>query len=421
MNELRCFIAMALGHEDTDKVYDDLIVPSLRDRKVRPIRIDRIEYNDDVDDRIIAELQECDFVIADLTYARPSVYFEAGYAQRKVPVIYISRKDHLSPKADDEFGNYRVHFDLQMKNIIPWSSPTDHNFSKRLKARIDKVIAPLLRQKKAEQQSNLESAQFAALSTNDKLKLVSEICWSEISARGYQEVIADRPIRTGGYVLDSFPICLDGIGDYTIVDIYTYERSQYKFTSMIKPIRLGIKYKGTTIQSVIIHVTNSISKRYLDNLHSMLNLPPIYNLSPPPETGRISRLDDHIFIASLNSVPKTRAMEALTSFNYDEESNKYRWKATQHVPDKVLPRLSEIYVFPYGGYSRLLARNPGKYFEEYSIRGNQIKTYLYDDANEPVGWMHYVNRYINIYIIAPIKSESNLLEQMKRIVKLNKF
>jgi nucleoside 2-deoxyribosyltransferase len=421
MNELRCFIAMALGHEDTDKVYDDLIVPSLTDRKVRPIRIDRIEYNDDIDDRIIAELQECDFVIADLTYARPSVYFEAGYAQRKVPVIYISRKDHLSPKADDEFGNYRVHFDLQMKNIIPWSSPTDHNFSKRLKARVNKVIAPVLRQKKAEQQSNLESAQFATLSTNDKLKLVSDICWSEITARGYQEVIADRPIRRGGYHLDSFPICLDGIEYFPIIDINKYERSQYKFTSMIKPIRLGIKYKGTTIQSVIIHVTNSVNKRYLDNLHSMLNLPPIYNLSPPPETGRISRLDDHVFIASLKSIPKTRVMESLTSFNYDEKSNRYRWKAAQHVPDKGIPELSEIYILPYGDYDSLLARNPGNHFNKYSIKGNQIRTYEYDHAREPVGWMHWVNRYINIYIISPIQSESNLLEQMKRIVKLNKF
>lgn len=414
---------MAFGHEDTDKVYDDLIVPSLRSRKVKPIRIDRIEHNDDIDDRIIAELQDCDFAIADLTYARPSVYFEAGYAQRRVPVVYISRKDHFSPRAYDEFGNYRVHFDLQMKNIIPWSSPTDHNFSKRLKARINKVITPMLRQKKAEQQSNLESVQFAALSTNDKLRLVSDICWSEITARGYQEVIADRQIRTGRYIFDSFPICLDGIDYSTIIDINTYERSQYKLTSMITPIRLGIKYKGTTIQSVIIHVTNSVSKRYLGNLHSVLELPPIYNVSPPPETGRISRLDDHIFIASLKSVPKTRAMESLTSFSYDEESNRYRWKATQHVPVKGIPELSEIYVLPHGpyGYDRLLARNPGEYFNKYSIKGNQIRTSYYDDASEPVGRMHYVNRYINIYIIAPTKSESNLLEQMKRIVKLNKF
>lgn len=401
---------MALGHEDTDKVYDDLIVPTLKDMKVRPIRIDRIEYNDDIDDRIIAELQECDFVIADLTYARPSVYFEAGYAQREVPVIYISRKDHFSPKADDEFGNYRVHFDLQMKNIIPWSSPTDHNFSKRLKSRIDKVISPVLRQKRTERQSNLESAEFAVLSTSDKLKLVGDICWSEISARGYQEIRADRLSRTG------YLIFLNGI-----VDVYTYERSQYKFASMTEPIRLGMKYRGTAIQSVIVHVTDSIRRKYLDNLYSMFNLPPIYNLSPPPETGRISRLDDHILIASLKSVPRTRVMESLTSFNYDEEKNRYRWKAAQHVPGKGIPGLSEIYVLPYGSSPRLLARNPGEPFRRYEIRGNQIRTHYYDDENEPLSWMYYVNRYINVYIIENIKSESDLLQQTKRIVKLNKF
>ena len=405
---------MALGHEDTDKVYDDLVVPALKGKNVKPIRIDRIEYNDDIDDRIMAELQECDFVIADLTYARPSVYYEAGYAQRKAPVIYISRKDHFSPKLDDAFGNYRVHFDLQMKNIIPWSSPTDHTFTKKLGTRIEKVISPILRQKKAEQRSKLESAQFTVLSTNDKLKLVSDLCWAEISTRGYQEVIADRPMRTGYYLFDSFPICLDNV-----VDRYTYENSQYKLASMTKPIRLGIKYKGTAIQSVIIHVTDSVRKKYTDNLYSMLKLPPIYNLSPPPETSRTSRLDDHIFIASLNPVSKIRVMESLISFNYDEEKDRYRWKATEHVPDKGIPGLSEIYVFPHRAMEDLLARNPGEAFVKYSIKGNQIRTHYFDD--EPVSWMHYSNRYINIYIISPIKSERHLLEQIQRIIKNNKL
>lgn len=407
---------MALGYPDTDMVYDDLVVPTLKDRKVTAIRIDRIEHNDDIDDRIMAELQECDFVIADLSYARPSVYFEAGYAQRQVPVIYTCRKDHFSPRADDEFGNYRVHFDLQMKNIIPWSSPNDHHFSNRLKARIDKVISPILRQKKAEKQSNLESAKFAVLSTTDKLKLVGNICWSEISSRGYREVIADKPTREGGYLFDSFPICLDGE-----IDRWTYDHSQYKFTSMIKPIRLGIKYKGTAVQSVIVHVTDSIRRRYLDNLYSMLNLPPIYNLSPPPETGRISRLDDHILISSLTSVPKTRVMESLTSFNYDEEKNTYIWKTTQRVPGKGIPGLSEIYVFPYGSLEGLVARNPGESFREYRLRGNQIRGHYYDDGNKPVSLMYHVNRYINVYIISPIKSESNLREQIEWTVKLNKL
>ena len=141
---------MSFEHQDTDKVYDDLILTTLKNNKVVAVRIDRVEHNDDIDDRIIKELKECDFVIADLTYARPSVYFEAGYGQREVPVIYTCRKDHFSPIEDDKFGNYRVHFDLQMKNIIPWTSPTDRNFLKKLNVRIQKVISPIVRKMKAE-------------------------------------------------------------------------------------------------------------------------------------------------------------------------------------------------------------------------------------------------------------------------------
>lgn len=127
---LICFVAMAFGYKDTDKVYDHLIAPILRNKDVEPVRIDCIEFNDDIDDRIISELKRCDFAVADLTYARPSVYFEAGFAQRSVPIIYTCRKDHFSPSADDQFGNLRVHFDLQMKNIIPWSSSSDSKFAK---------------------------------------------------------------------------------------------------------------------------------------------------------------------------------------------------------------------------------------------------------------------------------------------------
>src|SRR6267143_392191 len=92
---LKCFVAMAIGHEETDAVYDGLIAPTLRNKRVRPVRVDRIEHNEDIDDKIISEIETCDFMVADLTFARPSVYFEAGYAQRKVPVIYTGRKDHL--------------------------------------------------------------------------------------------------------------------------------------------------------------------------------------------------------------------------------------------------------------------------------------------------------------------------------------
>lgn len=80
-------------------------------------------------------------VIADLTYARPSVYFEAGYAQRAIPVIFTARSDHFREHDNDPNGNRHVHFDLKMRNIIAWSSPNDDAFPGRLTRRVTKVIA----------------------------------------------------------------------------------------------------------------------------------------------------------------------------------------------------------------------------------------------------------------------------------------
>lgn len=86
--KLRCFIAMASGQNDIGRLYTSQIAPALRHQQVTPVLIEKLEHNDDIDDRIISELRASDFAIVDLTYARPSVYFEAGFAQRAVPVIY---------------------------------------------------------------------------------------------------------------------------------------------------------------------------------------------------------------------------------------------------------------------------------------------------------------------------------------------
>lgn len=129
-----CFVAMAFGHHDTDVLYDVQISLLLRDYKIRPIRIDRRQSNKDLNIQIFEQIDSADLCIVDLTYARPSVYFEAGFAEkRKIPVIYTARKDHLGKGQPD---NLRVHFDLQMKPIIVWEDVNDTAFSSRLKKRI---------------------------------------------------------------------------------------------------------------------------------------------------------------------------------------------------------------------------------------------------------------------------------------------
>ena len=90
----QCFVAMAFGKEDTDTVYDRLIRPAAEAKDLEVRRVDRIEHNDDIDDKIIEEIIRADLVIADLTYARPSVYYEAGYAERAdTPVIFTCRPE----------------------------------------------------------------------------------------------------------------------------------------------------------------------------------------------------------------------------------------------------------------------------------------------------------------------------------------
>src|SRR5689334_9792967 len=96
-DRLRCFVAMAFGQPDTDKMYAQFVAQFKSRLNIR--RVDRINHNNDIDDQILAELKEADFVVSDLTYARPSVYFEAGYAQgRPIPVIFTSRADHIGTR-----------------------------------------------------------------------------------------------------------------------------------------------------------------------------------------------------------------------------------------------------------------------------------------------------------------------------------
>jgi hypothetical protein len=185
---LECFIAMAFGQPDTDSVYDRSIRPVLRQRGITPFRVDRSVRNDDVDDQILAGLQRCDLVIADLTYARPSVYFEAGVAHgRQVPVIFTCRTDHFGQRPDDSHGNFRVHFDLQMKPIISWGTPDEPRFAKRLARRVDHVTRPLLKHREATALEKHRLAEFASIPLQEKLSRLACLYRTTCKRHGYKE------------------------------------------------------------------------------------------------------------------------------------------------------------------------------------------------------------------------------------------
>lgn len=180
-----CFVASAFDRADVDEIYDRAIRPTLRQLQIRPTRVDRAEHNDDIDDKIFALMRDADFCIADLTYARPSVYYEAGHMSGcGKPVIYISRRDHFRQKDSDPYGNLCVHFDLQMKNIIPWSGPTIA-FRTRLRRRVSKIIAPLLRATKTRERDRSYETAYAGLAVSEQLGLLRRFALGMLKARGF--------------------------------------------------------------------------------------------------------------------------------------------------------------------------------------------------------------------------------------------
>jgi hypothetical protein len=172
--KLKCFVACAFGKEDVDEMYDNAIVPVLNSLQILPLRVDRLDHNEDIDDKIFQLLNESDFCITDLTFARPSAYYEAGYATGSgKPVIYTVRSDHFYPKLDDPHGHLRVHFDLQMKNIIPWKSPTE-TFKNKLLIRIRKVTRQTLIRINLEARVRADEERFNTLSQYEQESIITD-------------------------------------------------------------------------------------------------------------------------------------------------------------------------------------------------------------------------------------------------------
>lgn len=110
------FVAMSF-HESMTEAFDQGIRPAIEDDcGYQAVRVDRKQYNDRIDDHIIAELRRARFVVADMTMQRQGVYFEAGYGLgRGLQVIYTCQSDDMK----------NVHFDTRQYNHISWTSPLD--------------------------------------------------------------------------------------------------------------------------------------------------------------------------------------------------------------------------------------------------------------------------------------------------------
>ena len=124
----QAFVAMCFD-ERMKNVYESAISPAIEDMKFKPMRIDKKEHINKIDDEIIAEIKRSKFLIADFTPGvkgiSGGVYYEAGFADGLgIPVIRTCNK-----KYENE-----IHFDTRQYNHILWEDGKD--LKEKLKNRI---------------------------------------------------------------------------------------------------------------------------------------------------------------------------------------------------------------------------------------------------------------------------------------------
>ena len=200
MRKLNCFIACAFGKSDVEDIYKNAISKVLKKLDINALRVDKIDFLGKIDSKIINLIKKSDFCIADLTYARPSVYFEAGFTEGLAKkVIYTIRNDHFKPKENDSNENYKIHFDKITENIIGWKSP-NINFRNKLKNRINFVISPILEKLKEQEKTINEQNKFKRLSLIEKInqveKRITQIFLDKkynVFKNGYEKLIFQNP------------------------------------------------------------------------------------------------------------------------------------------------------------------------------------------------------------------------------------
>lgn len=126
-------VFIAMKFEEKLKGFSEKWVESaIRESGYVPIRIDKYEHNNLIDDEIIANIRRSRFLVADLTGNSCGVYFEAGFAKGlDLPVIYLCNVEHFN--AEEK----KVHFDTNHYSFILW----DENFGEDLKCRLKNRIA----------------------------------------------------------------------------------------------------------------------------------------------------------------------------------------------------------------------------------------------------------------------------------------
>jgi len=115
------FVAMKFDSPDLDSALKNAIKPACQEcGGLQACTVNEKAGDGWIPQRIKEEIQDARFVISDLTYRNPGVYYETGYADGlEIPVIQTCKRSWY----DEEPA--ALHFDIAQRNTIFWKDNDD--------------------------------------------------------------------------------------------------------------------------------------------------------------------------------------------------------------------------------------------------------------------------------------------------------
>ena len=109
----KAFVVMSFSPELTESF--EAISEACKKNRIKAVRADKEKSSAPIMNRILEHLKDANFVIADLTQARPNVYYEIGYFDAVCEARGVDASQHLLLVAKDISAD--AHFDLKHRGI----------------------------------------------------------------------------------------------------------------------------------------------------------------------------------------------------------------------------------------------------------------------------------------------------------------
>jgi nucleoside 2-deoxyribosyltransferase len=122
------FIMMPIQRQDpSNTLVHETLKQTFASFDIRAERADDIDHDGKITELILTRIRESEFLIADLTGERPSVYYEIGYAHALRKRVMIYRREGTP-----------VHFDLSVHNAPAYVDEAD--LKKQLTRRLTEAV-----------------------------------------------------------------------------------------------------------------------------------------------------------------------------------------------------------------------------------------------------------------------------------------